>query len=59
MQREKQAKELANKQKALSMQVLKPGYEKLDILDQAVQSAAQWNQQFNKVGIYNTFLNHY
>lgn len=48
-QREKQARELANKQKALSQFTLKPGFDKLDILEQAVQSAAAWNQQFNKV----------
>lgn len=48
VQREKQARELANKQKALSQFTFKPGYEKLDIIEQAVQSAAAWNQQFNK-----------
>uniref|UniRef100_A0AAR5Q1X1 PHD finger protein 10 n=2 Tax=Dendroctonus ponderosae TaxID=77166 RepID=A0AAR5Q1X1_DENPD len=47
-QREKQARELANKQKALNQFTLKPGFDKLDILEQAVQSAAAWNSQFNK-----------
>ncbi|XP_050308214.1 microtubule-associated protein futsch-like isoform X2 [Anthonomus grandis grandis] len=47
-QREKQARELAKKQKALSMTVLKPGFDKLDLLEQAIQSAASWNQQLNK-----------
>ncbi|XP_060534725.1 uncharacterized protein LOC132707076 [Cylas formicarius] len=45
-QREKQARELANKQKALSQQA--KGHERRDIMEQAVQSAAQWNQQFNR-----------
>ncbi|XP_030750773.1 uncharacterized protein LOC115878406 isoform X2 [Sitophilus oryzae] len=48
-QREKQARELAIKQKALSsQQALKQGTEKMDIIEQAIQSAAQWNKQFNK-----------
>ncbi|CAH1123652.1 unnamed protein product [Ceutorhynchus assimilis] len=47
-QRERQARELINKQKALNQFVLKPGFDKLDILEQAVQSAAAWNKQFNK-----------
>ncbi|KAL3265616.1 hypothetical protein HHI36_009820 [Cryptolaemus montrouzieri] len=47
-QREKQAKDLLNKQKALS---LAAGLEKskLDIVDQAVHSAAAYNSNFNKV----------
>ncbi|XP_076273281.1 uncharacterized protein LOC143204568 isoform X2 [Rhynchophorus ferrugineus] len=47
VQREKQARDFANKQKA-TQQALKSGYERLDIIEQAVQSAAQWNKQFNK-----------
>lgn len=50
-QREKQARELADKQRALNQVSLKPGFDKLDILEQAVQSVASWNQQFNKVRI--------
>lgn len=47
-QRDKQAKDLLNKQKALSLQANQEK-SKLDILEQAVQSAAAYNANFNKV----------
>lgn len=47
-QRDRQAKELINKQKALSLAASQEK-NKADITEQAVQSAAQWNASFNKV----------
>ncbi|XP_045481034.1 fap1 adhesin isoform X2 [Harmonia axyridis] len=46
-QRDKQAKDLLNKQKALSL-ATNQEKSKLDILEQAVQSAAAYNANFNK-----------
>lgn len=50
-QRDRQAKDLTNKQKALSLAASQEKT-KLDITEQAIQSAAQWNLTFNKVGIF-------
>lgn len=47
-QRDRQAKELINKQKALSL-AASHEKSKADMTDQAVQSAMQWNSMFNKV----------
>lgn len=46
--REKQARELSNKQKASEKKKGEQGPQKLDIKEQAIQSAASWNQSFNK-----------
>lgn len=46
-QRDRQAKDLTNKQKALTLAV---SQEKNNLTEQAVQSAASWNSTFNKVG---------
>ncbi|KAJ8942362.1 hypothetical protein NQ318_000342 [Aromia moschata] len=46
-QRDRQAKDLINKQKALSLAASQEK-NKADITEQAVQSAAQWNASFNK-----------
>ncbi|XP_028133639.2 titin isoform X1 [Diabrotica virgifera virgifera] len=46
-QRDRQAKELINKQKALSLAAAQDKC-KADITEQAVHSAAQWNARFNK-----------
>lgn len=46
-QRDRQAKDLTNKQKALTLAV---SQEKNNLTEQAVQSAAAWNSSFNKVG---------
>lgn len=48
-QRDKQAKELINKQKALFLAASQDKTK--DITEQAVRSAAQWNANFNKVSI--------
>lgn len=48
-QRDRQAKELQSRQKALSMAASQERT-KLDIVDQAVHSASNWNATFNKVG---------
>lgn len=57
-QRDRQAKELINKQKALSLATSQEK-SKADITEQAVHSAAQWNARFNKVSrhIYILFDN--
>ncbi|XP_066146541.1 titin-like isoform X2 [Euwallacea fornicatus] len=47
-QRERQARELASKQRALNQVSQKPGFDKMDLMEQAVQSVSSWNQQFNK-----------
>lgn len=47
-QRDRQAKDLTNKQKALSLAASQEKT-KMDITQQAVQSAANWNANFNKV----------
>ncbi|KAF5284573.1 hypothetical protein FQR65_LT02399 [Abscondita terminalis] len=46
-QRDRQAKDVSNKQKALSLAASQEK-NKLDIVEQAVQSALQWNASFNK-----------
>lgn len=46
-QRDRQAKDFINKQRALS-QATKQENTKMDITQQAVQSAAQWNTNFNR-----------
>ncbi|KAK4886157.1 hypothetical protein RN001_002428 [Aquatica leii] len=46
-QRDRQAKDVSNKQKALSLAASQEK-NKLDIVEQAVQSAFQWNANFNK-----------
>ncbi|CAG9858426.1 unnamed protein product [Phyllotreta striolata] len=46
-QRDRQAKDMFNKQKALSLATSQEK-NKADITEQAVQSAAQWNARFNK-----------
>ncbi|EFA02772.1 titin [Tribolium castaneum] len=46
-QRDRQAKDLTNKQKALSLAAMQEKT-KMDITQQAVQSAASWNSTFNK-----------
>ncbi|CAG9827390.1 unnamed protein product [Diabrotica balteata] len=46
-QRDRQAKELINKQKALSLAAAQDKC-KADITEQAIHSAAQWNARFNK-----------
>lgn len=46
-QRDRQAKDVSNKQKALSLAASQEK-NKLDIVEQAVQSAFQWNATFNK-----------
>lgn len=50
-QRDRQAKDVSNKQKALSLAASQEK-NKLDIVEQAVQSAFQWNATFNKVSNY-------
>lgn len=45
-QRDRQAKDLTNKQKALTLAV---SQEKNNLTEQAVQSAAAWNLSFNKM----------
>ncbi|CAH1965522.1 unnamed protein product [Acanthoscelides obtectus] len=45
--RDKQAKELINKQKAMNL-ATSHEKSKADVMSQAVQSAAQWNTNFNK-----------
>lgn len=47
-QRDRQAKDLTNKQKALTLAASQEKT-KMDITQQAVQSAASWNATFNKV----------
>ncbi|XP_066252715.1 putative leucine-rich repeat-containing protein DDB_G0290503 isoform X2 [Euwallacea similis] len=47
-QRERQAREMASKQRALNQVSQKPGFDKMDLMEQAVQSVSSWNQQFNK-----------
>lgn len=51
-QRDRQAKDLINKQKALSLAASQEKA-KMDITQQAVQSAASWNASFNKVSLGN------
>ncbi|KAB0799365.1 hypothetical protein PPYR_07245 [Photinus pyralis] len=46
-QRDRQAKDVSNKQKALSLAASQEK-NKIDIVEQAVQSAFQWNANFNK-----------
>ncbi|XP_017772681.1 PREDICTED: reticulocyte-binding protein 2 homolog a [Nicrophorus vespilloides] len=46
-QRDRQTKDITNKQKALSLAASQEK-NKLDIMQQAVESAAQWNYNFNK-----------
>lgn len=45
--RDKQTKDITNKQKALSLAASQEK-NKLDIMQQAIESAAQWNTNFNK-----------
>lgn len=46
-QRDRQTKDIANKQKAMSLAASQEK-NKMDIMQQAVESAAQWNATFNK-----------
>lgn len=46
-QRDRQAKEVSNKQKALSQEK-----NKMNIVERAIQSAYKWNAQFNKVNFH-------
>lgn len=50
-QRDRQTKELINKQKALSLAASQEK-NKADLTENAKQSAAQWNANFNKVSSF-------
>lgn len=54
-QRDRQAKDLTNKQRALSLAASQEKT-KIDITHQAVQSAASWNATFNKVILNDAYV---